>query len=91
MSDNYHQRLGDNYSSIQWTPIYDRKNKPGKTQPVVGELRIGSRKVEVTVAEMNRIIEELNDGLHVLKVSNHMGLKQNRPKIVFSNISNRRK
>lgn len=68
------QRLGDHWSSINFEVFETITMPKDGSQPKVGKLKIGNASVEVTVSEMNRLIEELNDALTVVHRARRLNL-----------------
>jgi len=65
-----------------WASIFF-KNKPGlhavgdANQPVIGELNIDGKRIDLTFSECNKLIETLEDAKEVSKTSKRLGQTQN--------------
>ncbi len=44
------------------------------TQPIIGTLCVGSKRMEITFSEANRIIEQLHDAKYRFNIANRLGM-----------------
>jgi hypothetical protein len=75
---SYHKnagKYGKYWNSIQFELLKGPRatNQIVDTSPLVGSLNIGNKQFELTITEMNRIIEELEDAKHRWKVAKSLG------------------
>ena len=71
------QKYGKVWGSIDFEMAHGTKAMnpvPPSTQPIMGTLVIGGKRVEITFSEANRIIETLQDSQYRFNVAKKMGM-----------------